>query len=84
MDAVSAIRSEIAKKKSEVEALEKALAVLKGGEKAAGKKAPAKRAARKRKPKTAAQKKAISDKLKKVWADRKKAAKAEARAEAAK
>ena len=67
--AVAAIKAEIAKKQSEIDALKKALAAL-GGSAAAA-------AAGKgnRKPRTAAQKRKISAALKKIWAERKKAEK---------
>jgi hypothetical protein len=65
--AVAAIKAEIAKKQSEIDALKKALAALGGSAAATGR--------GNRKPRSDAQKKKISAALKRAWAERKKAAK---------
>jgi len=66
--AVAAIKAEIARKQSEIDALKKALAAL-GGPAASA------RGRGNRKPRTEAQKRKISAALKKAWAERRKAAK---------
>ena len=68
--AVQAIKSEIAKKQAEIDALKKALSAL--GSAAAGAGGTGKG---NRKPRTEAQKRKISLALKKAWAERKKAEK---------
>ena len=65
--AVAAIKAEIAKKQTEIDALKKALAAL-GGSAASSWRGN-------RKPRSEAQKKKISAALKKAWAERKKAEK---------
>ena len=65
--AVAAIKSEIARKQAEIDALKKALAALGSSATVAGK--------GNRKPRTEAQKRKISAALKKAWAERKKAEK---------
>jgi endonuclease/exonuclease/phosphatase (EEP) superfamily protein YafD len=66
-NAVAAIKSEIARKQAEIDALKKALAALGGSAPSAGR--------GNRKPRSEAQKRKISAALKKAWAERKKAEK---------
>jgi hypothetical protein len=65
--AVAAIKSEIARKQAEIDALKKALAALGGSAAGTGR--------GNRKPRSEAQKRKISAALKKAWAERKKAEK---------